>query len=188
MRYSSVSLLAALVALPGCEFFHPTTVPASDGNAPWAVVALHYDGDHQEMAIGNEALVDAATANEFEVATSNPWKSYIVLAAGIDGGGTSEVQMHSIVTARCLHGPSMQQVLQPWTQQTVTQAGSVGATVDDGLYTFKAFRGGDWLSHLDFCSDGSYKVSLAWYAVAKDFHGNVARKGLGRVSYVKFGS
>ena len=187
MRCASILLLAPL-ATAGCEFFHPTTVPASDTSAPWAVVALYYDGDHQEMAIGNEALVDAATTSEFEVATSNPWESYIALAAGVDGGGTSEVQMHSTITAQCLYGSPDRHVLQPWTQQTATQEGSVGDTVDDGIYAFKSFRGGDWLSHLDFCEDGSYKVSLAWYSVAKDFHGNIARKGLGRVTYVKFGS
>lgn len=186
VRVSPLLTLPLLVA--GCEFFHSTTVPVSDTSAPWAVVSLHYDGDHQQIYPGNESLVQASTSSEFEHATSNPWKSFIALAAGVDGGGVAQVQMHSRITAQCVYGPIDLHVLEPWTQQTVTQAGSPGDTVDDGLFAFKGFRGGDWLSHLTFCSDGSYKVSLAWYAVARDFHGNVAHKGLGRVSYVKWGS
>lgn len=188
VRISKGLGVSALLVLAGCEFFHPTTVPVSDTSKPWAVVALYYDDDHQEMSIGDMTLTDAVNDEQFEHVTSDPWDFFIALGAGVDGGGVHEVQMQSRVTARCVYGPPDTRVLEPWTLQTVTQHGGPGDTVDNGLYASKGFRGGDWLGELDFCPDDAYTVSLWWFSRAEDFHGNVAHRGLGKVTYLQWGS
>jgi hypothetical protein len=188
VRISKRLGVPALLVLAGCEFFHPTTVPASDTSKPWAVVALYYDDDHQEMSVGDMTLTDAVNDVQFEYVTDDPSKFFIALGAGVDSGGVHEVRMQSRVTARCVYGPPSTRVLEPWTLQTVTQNGDPGDTVDNGLYASKGFRGSDWLHELDFCSDGSYTVSLSWFSRAEDFHGNVAHRGLGKVTYLQWGS
>jgi hypothetical protein len=185
---SRLALTLAPLILGGCEYFGTTTVPASDPQHPWAAVALWYDGDHQEYGVGNQTLSTAYNNTAFDVVTTNPWDYFMALGAGIDGGGVAEVQMTSRVRARCAYGALNYRILEPWATQTVSQSGSPGDTVDNGLYVAKSFRGGDYLSELDFCSDGSYFVLLEFYVRAEDFGGNVAYYGRGRVRYWHLGN
>jgi hypothetical protein len=179
---------STLLTLAGCEFFHPTTVPVSDMSDPWAVVSLYFDGDHQELRVGDMSPATAVNTLLFDEVTDDPYQSFIAIAAGVDGSGVHEVEIHSRVIARCVYGPANLQVLEPWSTRTVTRVASPGDTVQDGLYTFETFRGIDYVSDFDFCPDNSYQASLEWYARAENFHGGVAYYGRGRVTYVQFGS
>lgn len=188
MRFPKAPICLSLLALAGCEFFHPTTIPSSDTTAPYAIVSLYYDDDHQELMLGRKSLADAANKEVFNVVTTDPYEGYIALAAGLDGGGVQRVEMSSRVFARCVYGPANVTILEPWSTQVDTQSGSPGDTVDNGLYVPKSFQGYRYQSHLDFCSDGNYQVTLEFLARARDFHGNWANYGLGKVTYVQWGS
>ncbi len=177
----------SILALSGCEFFHPTTVPATDNSDPWAIVSLYADGDHEEIRLGDMTIAEASGARVFERVTQDPSESFIALAAGVDGGGTRQVEMHSRVYARCVYGPANVHILEPWAVQRTSRTASPGETVQNGLYLYKGFRGIDYLDALDFCSDDNYQVTLQWSARAWDFSDNFAAYGSGRVTYVHFG-
>lgn len=180
-------LLLSLCVLSGCEFFHTTTVPASDSTDPWAVVAVYFDGDHQDLRLGDMTAGDAANTTVFHRYTTDPFDSFIALGAGVDGGGVHQVRMHTRVVARCFYGLPNFQILEPWATQTTTRTASPGDTVSDGLYLAKPFRGADYLADLNFCSDGSYNVTLEWWVTAEDFHDNDAHYGRGKVTYILWG-
>lgn len=178
----------SLLAVVGCEFFHPTTVPATDNSDPWAVIAIYADGRHQDIRVGDMTIAEASNTRVFERVTQDPWESFIALSAGVDGGGIRQVEMHSRVFARCVYGPANLQILEPWAVQRTTRTGSPGDIVQNGLYLYKNFRGIDYVDALDFCSDDNYQVTIQWSSRAWDFSNNFAAYGSGRVTYVQFGS
>ena len=185
MSKRSLLVLSSL-ALSGCEYFYPTVVPASDTSDPWAVVSLYFDGDHQEIRVGDTDLVTAQGVERFNHVTTDPYDYFFVLAAGVDSGGIAEVELHTRVTARCVYGSPNPQVLENWNTHTVTQAGSPGQTVDNGLYAVVGFAGADFFGDLTFCPDDAYLVTREWFSRTEDFHGNVAYYGKGKVTYWQY--
>lgn len=189
-RKAVTNALIATLALAsgGCEYFSTTTIPASDPYDPWASVAVYFDGDHEYIRVGDQDLATAYNSEAFHHTTDDPFDYFFALAAGVDGSGVAEVEMTSQVYVRCIYGAPNQTVLDPWTTETVTQSGSPGDTVDNGLYVARFFRGLDYLDGLDTCSDGNYRITLAWYSRTRDFGGNEAYYGTARISYFHFGS
>ncbi|MEM6995745.1 MAG: hypothetical protein AAF721_34870 [Myxococcota bacterium] len=183
MRTASFLFALGCLTSSGCEFFHTTTVPATDTSKPWAAVALYVNGDHEQLRVGDRGLVDAATTATFETVTFDPFQFYLPLAAGVDGGGVAEVRMGSRRYYQCLYGDTSTQLIENWTYQTVTQAGEPGDTVDDGLYIADFFRAADHIGSVGPCDADGYRIIMEWYSRATDFHGNVAHMGLGRVTY-----
>ena len=56
----------SLLALSACEFFHTTTVPAVDNSAPWAIVSVYDDGEHEELRLGNMTITQAVNTRLFD--------------------------------------------------------------------------------------------------------------------------
>lgn len=187
MRILRTVLPIAALALAGCEFFGSTTVPATDTQAPWGVVALYFDGDHEEIRVGDRTLPDSVNILAFDYVTSDVNKIFYALAAGVDGGGVREVTLTSRLYYRCLWGDTSNQIIEPWGSITVDQDGSVGDTVDNGLYVPKFFRARNYLSSIGSCDSGGYRIILEWYSTTEDFHGNLTHYGLARLQYIEWG-
>lgn len=184
MRTSVFCLAVAALASTGCEYFSTTTVPASDTQLPFAAVALYFDGDHEELRFGRRSVAESFNTEEFNYVTSDPLKPYFAITAGVDGGGVREVRMWSRVYYRCLWGDVSVKIIEPWTSQTVQQEGSIGSTVDNGLYTWRPFVARNYFSSLERCDGGGFRITMQWYGSAEDFHGNYTYFGAGKVTFV----
>jgi len=154
--------LIALTALGGCKYWYTVTVPASDSAKPVTFTTLYYDGDHQ--VVGN------SSAGGFHFVMSDADQPFFIVGSGIDSGGTSRVKLthwlhHSCKVGGGSGGPSY--------SHTVYQSGSIGSTVENGLYTTAYMRFSNLINPCDY--PGAWESTKVFItAEAEDFHGNTS--------------
>jgi len=177
-----------LAGLSGCEYFGEVLVPSSDSAAPYSILSVWHEGEHRDLSLGRESLLDASSGNALEYAISDRDAIYIAISAGLDGGGVREIRQQYRVSYRCLWGPPVRTVLVPWTPMTQTQRGEVGDSVSNGLWTGAVFRARNYLDRVEGCPSDGFRLEFEWLTSSEDFHGNRSAWGLGVMRYVDWGT
>lgn len=149
--------VAAALLFGGCEFVSDTVVPAVDHTSPFAAPTIFTNGAHSW-----------AEGKTFTTSSKN--KTWIAVAGGFDKGGTKRLVMHreayAYIDIGGGYGQKMHIHLAP---KVITQSGSVGQTVDNGLWTV------DFVKPSSFGAGAQGTVTEAGYSYwveAEDFHGN----------------
>lgn len=172
MLSSRLVASSAILLLGGCDLFSDVTIPAADSTDPVAWAAVWVESSYVSMSSGSGALSYTVT---------DPDKTYLALAAIVDGGGAHSVTMSAELIRYCDLGGGFSQVQRAtYAPVTETQSGSVGDTVSDGVYTAHGIRFGS-LS----CSSGTLtSARLIWSVSGEDFHGNTDSHGWAELNYV----
>ena len=141
-----------------CQYFSSTTVPATDTTAPATWDGVWTNGDYVEIANNPGSFTHHVALGE----------EVFAISSGIDGGGVSNVTMVTEESWLCCSGNICSDTQSFSSPVVATQAGSVGATVSDGVWTGLAVQA------VDSCNAGYTLASyrFAWTTTATDFHGN----------------
>lgn len=158
--------LLALMGAGGCSYWYTVTVPASDTTAPVALNTLYYDSGHQ--------IAGSSSGGGFSTTWADPYKGFFVVGSGMDSGGTHRVDLSVSIGNNCRKGSVGQNIGPPLVVPlTEIQPGSVGSSVNNGLYGAQYIRFADMSNP---CSPGWTWVATTVHisATARDFHGNTA--------------
>jgi hypothetical protein len=141
-----------------CQYFSSTTVPAVDTTAPATWDGVWANGDYVKLITNPGSFVHHVTLGT----------EVIAVASGLDDGGVSKVTMSTEESWLCCSG-NICSVTQSSSIPTIaTQAGSVGSTVSNGVWTSLSVQ-----AH-GSCNTGYTLTSyrFAWTTTTQDFHGN----------------
>ena len=172
-------------SVSSCQYFSNVVIPPTDTTPPvaWAGVYSLETGSYVA-----EGGTDGAVG--YTIGLDELTNTYLLVSAGIDGGGVSQVEMTPEVLVWCdLRGAPVTIAL---ATQVVTQAGNVGDTVSNGQWTYTPIRFDTYLN-ADFQSaacGGAMPgfVEAVWSAVAVDFHGNRTQAGTSILQIVQPGN
>jgi hypothetical protein len=156
-------LLAVTMGNSECEDFEDVTVPASDSSPPVTLDGVWWESEWIELEGPSSAI-------SYHLA---PGEEVLAISSAVDSGGLKKLTMSSEVAWTCctILSPVVCSATQSISAPIVrTQAGVVGSTVSNGLFTG---QGVDAIT-LPSCQAGyvlkSYRFS--WRTIGEDFHGN----------------
>lgn len=176
-----LSLLACLTAAPGCEFFSDTIIPSVDNRVPYSWVAVYTIADgHVGTDHATNGHVPITASHRWQYVIEDPNELHMALAATTDSGGAKQIRMQSQVVVRCFNSPYWF-ALEPLDTRVKSQSGSVGDTVENGVWTGRPFKPSEWFDQIYECDHGY--ISMNWITKSEDFSGNVSHHGPARLIY-----
>ncbi len=164
-RLSPLGVLAATSLFAGCDYFSNVVIPATDTLAPASIAAVY------DVQKGEYVEMDFSPGMYFEV--SDPTLTFMAVGATYDNGGAQGLTMNAVWIDYCWEGGANPTPhYWPLSELQSQQAGKVGDTVSNGLWSYYPVRF-DQEPH--GCSGGPgalAQVAFQWWVSSVDFHEN----------------
>lgn len=164
-------VLSALVLLSGCDLFSSVTVPASDNVSPTAIASVWIESSYEATSSG---------ASPLSYTVTDPDKTHMAIGAIMDAGGAHSVAISAELVLDCDLGGIAQRQYLTYAPISQTQSGSVGDTVDNGVYTAHGIR----FSSLSCTSGTLTQARFTWNVSGEDLHGNSASHNGAEMVYI----
>jgi hypothetical protein len=150
----SALLAVGLLALQSCEYVHDVVVPAKDTGLPLAAVTLWDPKTNDHTWVAGQTVVN-----------NDPDAASYFITSGFDHGGISRLSVCYFTRVTDKYGV----VHEKEYYQQLHQAGTIGSTVDNGLwYPIKVVP-----SQLAADVDGWIDFECNFQVLTEDFHGNL---------------
>jgi hypothetical protein len=166
----------------GCEYFSPVTVPATDNSAPYSWVAVYTVADQWR---GYDYAREWSgwpfnQTPDYTYVVDDPDELHMALSAAYDNGGAKDVKMYYQILLKCSDSSQWFGLTGLETLEA-SQNGTAGSTVDNGVWTGKAFTASDYFDQAGSCWWG--KIGIDWQVRSEDFAGNVTWYPKARMFY-----